>query len=96
LIVTFDYDTALIFAYIERIFFWEDRKVAVESSVATLEGFLPKLRDVGFTDMVVDESYEIPRDMIRGIVDPQPVSTTAGTTLTRAQLLKEFQDESST
>jgi len=86
---------ALIFAYIERIFFQEDRNVAVESSIATLEGFLPKLRDVGFTDMVIDESYEIPRDLIRGIVDPQPVSTT-GTTLTRAQLLKEFQDECST
>lgn len=87
----FDYDTALIFAYIERIFSKEDRKVAVESSVATLEGFLPKLRDVGFTDMVVDESYEIPRDLIRGIVDPQPT----GTTLTPEQLLKEFQDECS-
>jgi hypothetical protein len=58
---------------------------------------LPKLRDVGFTDMVIDESYEIPRDLIRGIVDPQPVvSTTTGTTVTRAQLLKEFQDECST
>ncbi len=92
----FDYDTALIFAYIERIFSQKDRKIAVESSIATLEGFLPKLRDVGFTDMVVDESYEIPRDLIRGIaVDPQPVSTT-GTTLTPVQLLKEFQDECST
>jgi hypothetical protein len=57
---------------------------------------LPKLRDVGFTDMVIDESFEIPRDLIRGIVDPQPVSTTTGTTLTPAQLLKEFQDECST
>jgi len=86
---------ALIFAYIERIFSQKDRNAAVESSIATLEGFLPKLRDVGFTDMVIDESYEIPRDLIRGIVDPQPVSTT-GTTLTLAQLLKEFQDECST
>jgi hypothetical protein len=56
---------------------------------------LPKLRDVGFTDMVIDESYEIPRDLIRGIIDPQPAVSTAGTTLTRAQLLKEFQDECS-
>lgn len=82
---------SLIFAYIERIFSQEDRKVAVDSSIATLEGFLPKLRDVGFTDMVIDESYEIPRDLIRGI---EPISTT-GTTLpvTPAQLLKEFQDE---
>jgi hypothetical protein len=79
----------------ERIFSQEDRRVAVESSVSTLEGFLPKLREVGFKDMVIDESYEIPRDMIRGIVDPEPVSNN-GTTLTRAQLLKEFQDESST
>jgi hypothetical protein len=96
--VFFYYDTALIFAYIERIFSQEDREVAVESSMATLEGFLPKLRDVGFTDMVIDESFEIPRDLIRGIVDPQPVSSTGtGTTLpvTPAQLLKEFQDECS-
>jgi hypothetical protein len=90
----FGYGTALIFAYIERIFSQEDRKVAVESSIATLEGFLPKLRDVGFTDMVIDESYEIPRDLIRGIVDPQQPVSTAGTT--PAQLLKEFQDECST
>ncbi len=45
--------------------------------------------------MVVDESYDIPRDLIRGIIDPQPVLNN-GTTLTPAQLLKEFQDESST
>lgn len=45
--------------------------------------------------MVIDESYEIPRDLIRGIVDPEKVSHN-GTTLTPAQLLKEFQDESST
>ncbi len=90
-----DHDTALIFAYIERIFLQEDRKVAVESSISTLEGFLPKLRDVGFTDMVLDESFEIPRDLIRGIIEPQPISTN-GTTLTPEQLLKEFQDESST
>lgn len=80
---------SLIFAYIERIFFQEDRKAAVDSSIATLEGFLPKLRDVGFTDMVMDESYEIPRDLIRGIVGPQPT----GTTVTPTQLLKEFQEE---
>jgi len=42
--------------------------------------------------MVVDESYEIPRDLIRRIVDPQQPT---GTTLTPAQLLKEFQDECS-
>lgn len=47
--------------------------------------------------MVVEESYEIPRDLIRGIVDPEPVSfSTNGTTLTPAHLLREFQDESST
>jgi hypothetical protein len=86
---------ALIFAYIERIFSQEDRKAAVQSSISTLEDFLPRLRDVGFKDMVVDESYEIPRDLIKGIVDPEPVSTD-GTTLTPARLLREFQDESST
>ncbi|KAH9990366.1 peptidase C65 Otubain-domain-containing protein [Russula vinacea] len=64
---------SLIFAYIERIFSQEDRKVAVDS-----------LREVGFKDMVVDASYEIPRDLIRGIIDPEPVSfSTNGTTLTR-------------
>ena len=86
---------ALIFAYIERIFSQDDRKAAVQSSISTLEDFLPRLREVGFKDMVVDESYEIPRDLIKGIVDPEPVSTD-GTTLTPAQLLREFQDESST
>ncbi|KAF8487187.1 cysteine proteinase [Russula ochroleuca] len=86
---------SLIFAYIERIFSQEDRKVAVDSSVSTLQDFLPRLREVGFKDMVVDESYEIPRDLIRGIIDPEPVSmSTNGTTLTPAHLLREFQDES--
>ena len=86
---------ALIFAYIERIFSQEDRTAAVQSSISTLQDFLPRLRKVGFKDMVVDESYEIPRDLIRGIIDPEPVSNN-GKTLTPAQLLKEFQDESST
>lgn len=91
------HDAALIFAYIERIFSQEDRKVAVDSSVSILQDFLPRLREVGFKDMVVDASYEIPRDLIRGIIDPEPVSfSTNGTTLTPAHLLREFQDESST
>ena len=86
---------ALVFAYIERIFGQEDRKKAVEASIATLEAFLPKLRQVGFEEMVIDDSYEIPRDLINGIVDSEPVSNN-GTTLTRAQLLEVFQDDSST
>jgi len=45
--------------------------------------------------MVIDDSYEIPRDLINGIVDSEPVSNN-GTTLTRAQLLEVFQDDSST
>jgi ubiquitin thioesterase protein OTUB1 len=56
---------------------------------------LPKLREVGFEEMVIDDSYEIPRDLINGIVDPEPVSNN-GSTLTRAQLLEVFQDDSST
>jgi len=84
---------SLIFSYIERIFSQEDRKTAVQSSISTLQDFLPRLREIGFKDMVVDESYEIPRDLIRGIVDPEPVSNN-GKTLTPAQLLREFQDES--
>ena len=87
--------TALIFSYIERIFSHEDRKTAVQSSISTLQDFLPRLRKIGFKDMVVDESYEIPRDLMRGIIDPEPVSNN-GKTLTPAQLLREFQDESST
>ena len=86
---------ALVFAYIERIFGQEDRKKAVEASISTLEAFLPKLREVGFEEMVIDDSYEIPRDLINGIVDPEPVSNN-GSTLTRAQLLEVFQDDSST
>ncbi len=87
-------DAALVFAYIERIFAQEDRDAAVKASIATLEAFLPKLRDVGFEDIVIDDSYEIPRDLINGIVDPEPVSNN-GSTLTRAQLLEVFQDDSS-
>jgi hypothetical protein len=87
-------DAALVFAYIERIFAREDRDAAVKASIATLEAFLPKLRDVGFEDIVIDDSYEIPRDLINGIVDPEPVSNN-GSTLTRAQLLEVFQDDSS-
>jgi hypothetical protein len=45
--------------------------------------------------MVIDDSYEIPRDLINGIVDPEPVSNN-GSTLTRTQLLEVFQDDSST
>jgi len=84
---------SLVFAYIERIFGQEDRKKAVEASIATLEAFLPKLRQVGFEEMVIDDSYEIPRDLINGIVDSEPVSND-GATLTRAQLLEVFQDDS--
>jgi ubiquitin thioesterase protein OTUB1 len=86
---------ALAFAYIERIFGQEDRAAAVKASIATLEGFLPKLREVGFLDMVIDDSYEIPRDLINGIVDSEPVSNN-GATLTPAQLLEVFRDDSST
>lgn len=87
-------DAALVFAYIERIFAREDRDAAVKASLATLEAFLPKLLEVGFEQMVIDDSYEIPRDLINGIVDPEPVSNN-GSTLTRAQLLEVFQDDSS-
>ena len=44
---------------------------------------------------MIDDSYEIPRDLINGITDPEPVSNN-GTTLTPAQLLEVFQDDSST
>ena len=44
---------------------------------------------------MIDDSYEIPRDLINGIVDSEPVSND-GSTLTRAQLLEVFQDDSST
>jgi hypothetical protein len=86
-----------VFAYIERIFAQEGskRKGAVEASISTFEAFLPKLREVGFEKMVIDDSYEIPRDLINGIVDSEPVSND-GSTLTRAQLLEVFQDDSST
>jgi len=86
---------SLVFAYIERIFSQEGskRKGAVEASISTFEAFLPKLREVGFENMVIDDSYEIPRDLINGIVDSEPVSND-GSTLTRAQLLEVFQDDS--
>ncbi|KAH9980568.1 peptidase C65 Otubain-domain-containing protein [Russula compacta] len=84
---------SIVFAYIERIFSQEDKKAAVAASISTLESFLPKFREVGFEDMVIDDSYEIPRDLINGITDPEPVSNN-GTTLTPAQLLEVFQDDS--
>jgi ubiquitin thioesterase protein OTUB1 len=63
--------------------------------MATLRDFLPKLREVGFEDLVVDDSFEIPRDLITGIIDSEPVSND-GTTLAPWQLLEVFQDDSST
>lgn len=84
---------SLVFAYMERIFSSEDKQLAVATSISTLEAFLPKLREVGFDDSVIDEAYEIPRDLIRGIVEPEPVSN-SGQTLTPAQLLEVFQDAS--
>jgi len=84
---------SLIYAYIERIFSQEDRKQAVETSMATLRDFLPKLREFGFEDLVIDDSFEIPRDLITGIIDSEPVSNN-GTTLAPWQLLEVFQDDS--
>ncbi|KAI0255597.1 cysteine proteinase [Lactifluus subvellereus] len=84
---------SLIFAYIERIFNEQDRQLAVGTSISTLESLLPKLAEVGFEKTVIDESWEIPRDLITGIVDPEPVSN-SGKTLTPAQLLEVFQDDS--
>jgi len=84
---------SLIFAYIERIFDQADRAAAVKASLETLEGSLPKLREAGFQDMVIEDSYEIPRDLIGGIVDSEPVSNN-GSTLTPAQLYNVFQDDS--
>ncbi|KAI0299058.1 cysteine proteinase [Multifurca ochricompacta] len=84
---------SLIYAYIERIFSTQDRHLAVATSISTLEALLPTLREASFEDPVIDECYEVPRDLIRGIVEPEPVSNT-GQTLTTAQLLEVFQDES--
>ncbi|KAI9461938.1 cysteine proteinase [Lactarius psammicola] len=84
---------SLAFAYIERIFNSEDKEMAAAKSISTLEALLPKLREVGFDAMVIDESYEIPRNLIRGIVEPGPASN-SGQTLTPAQLLEVFQDDS--
>ncbi len=67
--------------------------MAVAKSISTLEAFLPKLREAGFDGTVIDESYEIPRDLIRGVVEPETVSN-SGQTLTPAQLLEVFQDDS--
>ncbi|KAF8258163.1 peptidase C65 Otubain-domain-containing protein [Lactarius quietus] len=84
---------SLAFAYIERIFNAGDKELAVGTSISTLESFLPRLEEVGFDRSVIDEAYEIPRDLIRGIVEPEPVSN-SGQTLTPAQLLEVFQDDS--
>jgi hypothetical protein len=53
-------NTALIFAYIERIFNEQDLELAVATSISKLENLLPTLRQVGFDDTVIDESWEVP------------------------------------
>jgi hypothetical protein len=92
--LTWTWNTALIFAYIERIYNEQDRQLAVATSISALENLLPKLQEVGFDKTVIDESWEIPRDLITGIIDPELVSN-SGKTLTPAQLLEVFQDDSS-
>jgi ubiquitin thioesterase protein OTUB1 len=84
-----------VFAYIERIFDAANRPAAVRASIATLDRSLLKLREAGFQEMVIEDSYEIVRDLINGIVDSEQVSNN-GSTLTPAQLYTVFQDDSST
>lgn len=55
--------------------------------------WLPKLRNVGHDGTMISESYEILRDLILGIVEPEFVSG-SGQTLTRVQLLEVFQEDS--
>jgi ubiquitin thioesterase protein OTUB1 len=83
---------ALAFAYIERIFDKNDKEMAVVTSISTLEESLKSLRKVGFDESVIEEAYEVPRDLIRGIIEPDTVSN-SGQTLTPAQLLEVFQDD---
>jgi len=84
---------SLVFAYIERIFDAANKPAAVRASIATLERSLLKLREAGFQEMVIEDSYEIARDLINGIVDSEQVSNN-GSTLTPAQLYTVFQDDS--
>lgn len=83
---------ALAFAYIERIFDKNDKEIAVVTSISTLEETLKSLQKVGFDKSVIDEAYEVPRDLIRGIIEPDTVSN-SGQTLTPPQLLEVFQDD---
>ncbi|KAH9976866.1 peptidase C65 Otubain-domain-containing protein [Lactifluus volemus] len=83
---------SLIFAYIERIFNEQDMHLAVATSISTFENLLPKLEQVGFDKTVIDESWEVPRDLIMGIVESDLVSN-SGKTLTPAQLLEVFQND---
>ena len=83
---------ALAFAYIERIFDKNDKEMAVVTSISTLEETLKGLQKVGFDKSVIDEAYEVPRDLIRGIIEPDTVSN-SGQTLTPPQLLEVFQDD---
>ncbi|KAN0141969.1 Peptidase C65 Otubain domain containing protein [Lactarius tabidus] len=83
---------SLAFTYIERIFDKNDKEMAVVTSISTLEESLKSLRKVGFDESVIEEAYEVPRDLIRGIIEPDTVSN-SGQTLTPAQLLEVFQDD---
>jgi hypothetical protein len=69
--------------------------LAVATSISTFENLLPKLEQVGFDKTVIDESWEVPRDLIMGIVESDLVSN-SGKTLTPAQLLEVFQNDTST
>ncbi|KAI0270606.1 cysteine proteinase [Gloeopeniophorella convolvens] len=82
---------AICFAYIERLFNARDKFLAVATTLSTLEAALPQLEAAGFHSMVIEECFETPRDLIRGVVEPAD----GHTLLTPAQLLEAFQDYSS-
>ena len=59
-------------------------------ALEALLALLPTLREVGLDGTLIDNSYEMPRDMIPGIIKPQLVSN-SGQTLT--PLLEMFEDD---
>jgi len=78
---------SVAFAYVEKIFTSEDLALGVAMSLSTLEASLEDLKKVGFEALVYEDFYEVLRDLVLNIVEPDR----NGQRLTSATLLERFQ-----
>jgi len=79
---------SMAFAYVERILNAPDLALAVATSLSTLEASLNDLKQVGFEPLVYEDFYEVLRDLVLNIVEPDR----EGKVVTPATLLQRFQD----